>query len=856
MKHKKNFKYTLPVLLLLWLAFSMSSCIREELVGETGRTDYSAVSISVQMPAPIATNPMTRAALSDFDQMTDINLFIAKDGRDLAPILSRVYFNFAEVENGEIINGTTITYTDVKEDGTNTRKFKLYFPEDYLSSIKDINLNECYFYAVANWGDKITESLASDVDALKKLTAKTISIGGNSYIQTPNVMFGKSKADNPSTEPIPDSDTPGAVCRRLLIGLERTAAMVTVRVDGTGLGDNIVITPKKISLHNVPTECTLGPNYIVPTVNNDGRTPVENRINLNGDSKDGLALSGIGTEVKLVNGAQKAKHQDDPTYNTSVGGHYLDENGNEDYTITGISPLFLYENTHAPNFGEQTNDDQKWKRPSDVDKTITAIENNTKTCSYLEVEGEYIEYQEDDLTQISQKGTVSWRFFLGSDELKNFDVKRNHCYRIDLMLSGTSISELQETWRVMGTLKEAVIIGETDMVVGGGGEAFCVEFINDKTTMKIAQNPDATFVYVYTKPKSEFNWIPVSEIGNGATHTSDEYNQTWFYVSPFLPETPWDGDERSCSVSFTDNSGNNTYETITFTQYRPIKIEVTPTDVADKDDADMQEIKNLITTYYNCNFDGGESFVMYIDRVDRNPMPWGFDGIEIDHNHHSGFENVYHLIDPKEPVTQICLEHQTEAIHYLPTGKGYRDTPGGYIDYSKGSCMMHAAMENHFQQYDPCPPKDLSPDDLYKTTDLPKRPGSHTDQNHSYGWCVPSIVGWQLLEKLDRHYREHVNGTGIFDPKYPIIPFYSYWTSNAGAKELDTTVYPDAGDGDKYSFVYQFDMGLDKITPTHPYGKEYLVSRSTAVRYRLINIDPKYLKDLPNGEDPDPDPLE
>lgn len=105
--------------------------------------------------------------------------------------------------------------------------------------------------------------------------------------------------------------------------------------------------------------------------------------------------------------------------------------------------------------------DQQLKRPAGVGKTIAAISEFAATgiCSYIEIEADYIQYQAD--MSISQKGTTAWR--------------------------------------VDGEIKKPVIVGDEDMVVGGGGVAFCAEFIDTSLlnqNMKIVQT-GGDFVYAY-----------------------------------------------------------------------------------------------------------------------------------------------------------------------------------------------------------------------------------------------------------------------------------------------------------------------------------------------------------------------
>lgn len=104
----KNFRYIMPVMLLLWMMFTTSSCVRDEFADESGSADCSSVTIKVKMPELSVTAPGSRAVASDFDTMDDINIFIAIGDA----ISDRIYLPFASVNASgyEIVPGVTITY--------------------------------------------------------------------------------------------------------------------------------------------------------------------------------------------------------------------------------------------------------------------------------------------------------------------------------------------------------------------------------------------------------------------------------------------------------------------------------------------------------------------------------------------------------------------------------------------------------------------------------------------------------------------------------------------------------------------------------------------------------------------------
>lgn len=856
MKPIMKYIYTLPMMMLLWLAFGMLSCIREEFPGEAGQKNYNAVTINVQMPEMIVKNPMeTRAGASDFNKMTDINIVIAGGEDDKERIRKIIFFNFDEVKDGEKIDGMEVYYKDqVTAADEAIRSFTLLFTKEWLKE-NSIPANTGGFFVVGNLGEKLPETIKTIGDL------KRYPVPSNNGIIATNVMFGEKEGGERQSEHTHPDGTKD-ICRQLNIELKRLTAMVTLRIDATRLSNKIAITPQTIALHNVPATCTLGPYNRVTTgtlEENPQETDVKpDAVVPDGEFKDGMSFTGgitlVGTDPNdgLVWDMFRAR----PNHSSIAGNHYKDDGSELVY------PLFLFENHHGPDFGAKDVDKehQYYKRPAALGefRDSTSIDNATGSCSYLEVTANYIEYNEDGMG-VSQRGTAKWRFFLGDNVTDNFDVLRNTNYQVDLILEGSAIGEKGYSWRVGASLKPPAIVGEVNMVVGGGGEMFCVEPVGNNNNLKFTSK-NADFVYVYTKKNGDMGWHKVSDFGYGATQDDGETNgQTWFYVSPLLPETvtdPEDLTERSCSIDFL-GTDKTVLETVTFTQYRPIKVEIGWDDIFTKENTgypcddkpgvyylcgDIHEVENLIETYYNYKFtEGGAPFYFYVDRVDRTPMPWGFDGVILDKNQTSGFENVYHLIDPKEPLGTHCNDHTLHAIHYLPTGKGWQEKPGGYIDYSRGSCMMHAAMENYFQKYFPKPEDNVTPMQMVLTNTLPERP--EADKDYSYGWCVPSISGWQLLEKYDRHLREHVvpKEEGIFKEEHPILPYTFYWTSNT--ESSDITKYDEDNDGTTRSFAYEFYQGLDKMSENDNYPGYLLMPRTTPLRYRLLNINPGFLKD-------------
>ena len=101
-------------------------------------------------------------------------------------------------------------------------------------------------------------------------------------------------------------------------------------------------------------------------------------------------------------------------------------------------------------------------------------------------------------------------------------------------------------------------------------------------------------------------------------------------------------------------------------------------------------------------------------------------------------------------------------------------------------------------------------------------PGANGTDLH---WAVPSIMGWQVIEKASI--------AGDLDPNHPVLPYMQYWTSNAVVAD------PDAGGdgtGTKDSYTYQFGRGLHSLTELDTYPADLRQDRAVAMRFRLVAI--------------------
>lgn len=179
--------------------------------------------------------------------------------------------------------------------------------------------------------------------------------------------------------------------------LKRIYAKITVVVDASEV-KGATITPSNVYLKNIPLTGSLA----------------KNKIKNNPGDGDYLADGGF---IELSNAGNKI-----------WGSHEKDANA-----------FFMYENMQIDGF--YFPGDQKSKTPASIGQASTnpSTVKNDKTCSYIELETKY--------DSQSEKGSVTYRFFLGKNVYENFEVERNYHYKVTLKLTGDGGID-EASWRV------------------------------------------------------------------------------------------------------------------------------------------------------------------------------------------------------------------------------------------------------------------------------------------------------------------------------------------------------------------------------------------------------------------------
>lgn len=756
------------IFLLLLGVLLWTSCIKDDF--KSTPVVNGEVILNVKLPKPIISSTTTRAGAIDFDIVNDLNIIIAAGSNEESDIQEIFYLPFNDEASVILPDGVTFVSQE-------NNSYSLHFSAKYL---EDKGYVASTIYVVANYGSSMQIKGPHNVGELQRIKEETSSLSG--IISGNSMLFAKAIENETHT------DADGTVGKTLKAELQRLAALVTVRIDGSGLKDDVIITPTRIQLHRVPKECFIGQ----PNIDLNASTDIVQ----NGEFKETASYKWS----RVANEATVEKYKEQfSNLSTHSGKHYFEGNSwNEgietNYTDQDVASLFLFENTHHEDFGAaETN--QKYKRPAAATGiTPKEIDAAAQNCSYLEVSANYLRYKNDG--EIIS-GPVSFRIFLGGDVISDFDVIRNHYYAVTLSLSGYAVTEGGQidpetgeletnsddiTWRMETELGEASFVSG-DINVNASGEYIPIEVMaGENTTYTISGSGDY-FLWVYDPDSyNKTGWESVA----GGSDLKATNGILWIYAQPMVPESGDTATSRSCKVTISVNGKE--IQTIEIKQYAPIVYDV-PDDLANK-------------------IFGHTNISILIDRVDRQAMPWGFKGEVLDKNvgfdatYPHGYANCFHLIDQAGGC-----EHYKVAQSYLPWGKE-----------NGGSAMVYAM--TFYGLPEQAPSGNI--DDLLNDHSLPNL--SATPSYTDYFWTLPAIAEWQMIEKA------WLAGSFNVADAEPLHDFMEYWTSDA------VSLVSDIDGGDEKAYTYQIGRDLHSLSEDDTYPENLIKDRDTPLRFRLIAV--------------------
>ena len=587
---------------------------------------------------------------------------------------------------------------------------------------------------------------------------------GSVDFNIPGMMYGSVQKPTGTTEHITSKP-----CANYTVKLKRSRAMITLKLDATGLKEGVEILPKKMRLCNVPSNCNM-----VQLGKDANKIKGNSPTTANRLAKSQEVYSGLGS---LTRGK-------------ILGGHA--DNSTGEFTPNHFFPLFMFENMQGTY--NEVNKDHKVKYPGGITNVAEAKdENKNFKYSYIEIEAEYI-YREgkpntgSTVIPVKFSGNIIYRFFLGKDETTNFDIQGNHYYRLTLNLSnyggaredgkvdkdGNLVVNTDDvSWRVdlklndWGFAKDQFdfdghyVYGATDVIPGttwqftgvtaGQGDASWVtlnvaskgqgvEWMNPTEIMK-----NKVELKIDNDGRLAFQVEPMSYQKGGILDPSGLFDENTYK----LPKNYREMKIGVKCIKWTGQEPKNKEQTITVRQYAPIPI--------------VTKRNEIIFM---------ERFEEYFGNI--NGFPWGYEGnnlssLDMDVG---GYKQPYkygdNLVKDDVGTNSLLLspKYQEEwdpkanaNVWVLKRGEEYVGTIG-HAAYRKGM--------KHFQG---------------------------ADANY---WATPSVA---MMEKIFE-YKHEPNPGDDWGPYEPVHYFEDYWTSTVlnGAK-TETQFYN--GTNHKYESTRQ-----------------------------------------------------
>lgn len=533
MKRRKSI-YAL-IVSLVSISLGLSSCIYNDTYEEYPASSPSTLFLTLTLPDAPRVSTGTRAGNSvrvDFSIVNNLNLILTGDGN-----IKHTYYFTGESINPDDGN-VSMTRSDLPmTSDENNNKRTITIKDETGELLKGVD----HIYAVANYGQQIHVNTVADLQALQQKQAN-----GMPGKDVDCMMFGDLTAiENGQLKPNGE------------IQLKRTISMFSVKLNGSGLNDGVKITPTSISLHNVPTSCFIGKDNAI--------------------GKSATASVALGQQVSVDWGTLTKQ-------NPILGGHESEPN-----TI----PLFMFENLQGNEAKQQ--DGEIYKCPAEYTgnvKDVTAVQSfldRTQKYSYIQIEAAY-SYINPQNANDKIAGTIVYRFLLGDNIYNDFNVRRNTYYQVTLNLNGHGgasedgkevngklvVNDNDLSWRVDMNVRDWGFVKDkfdfdahaetgTIDVIGNGWTVVSAKDENGddiglNSWLRFATNQGGTG---WTEPTGKFY------IGNDGQ--IKYYIQPMTYGVEFNDKTPVNK-HRTITIEIKNPNGQK--QTITFTQWVPIKITV------------------------------------------------------------------------------------------------------------------------------------------------------------------------------------------------------------------------------------------------------------------------------------------
>lgn len=272
---------------------------------------------------------------------------------------------------------------------------------------KKIPAGHYYAYAIANISDEQKNDF-EQIETVEEL--RNFKLNWNDDIEKDLEMFGVFKHND--SEYLPDNESFEADALLTITPhtnsihswVRRAVSKITIDFDGTNLKDGVTVHIKNATLKDVSSGALLGTSP-------------------SGAGADGITCTQSAYSITYGRGA------DHNAWPTVTNAHSLTPSevwGDGDITNfhdDNAKALPCYENMQGEPEGKSKLQDANEDGIIDSYRK-DGVDNGT----YLEVEGYYV----TNRPEYKSQGKIIYRFMLGRDAMKNFDLVRNHHYKITM----------------------------------------------------------------------------------------------------------------------------------------------------------------------------------------------------------------------------------------------------------------------------------------------------------------------------------------------------------------------------------------------------------------------------------------
>lgn len=294
---------------------------------------------------------------------------------------------------------------------------------EHVTFTREVQADQYYIYAVAN----ISDEQKSDLTKVKTIEGlKKFKLVWDDDITKDLEMFGVFKLGGAGTTPgneVFETDellTITPTTKNIHSWVRRAVSKVTVDFDGTNLKEGVTVYIKNAVLKDVASGALLGTNSFAVNVDNTENTD-------NTDNTNNIRCTSSAYSISYGEGANYT------SWPIVTKTQTFSPNIWKDPSITSFhddnaKALPCYENMQGePEGASKKHQDSNGDGIIDS-KPKDGVDNGT----YLEVEGYYVA----DRPEYQSQGKIIYRFMLGKDAVKNFDLVRNHHYKITMQFKG------------------------------------------------------------------------------------------------------------------------------------------------------------------------------------------------------------------------------------------------------------------------------------------------------------------------------------------------------------------------------------------------------------------------------------